>query len=272
MKNKILSTKLLDRQIAIFYTGQMGFLVKYGETFLLFDGYFTDYVDRNGHDARWVRRYPAPLTPDDLDFVDYAFFSHDHSDHTDPWTVAGLAKVNDHVVCIAPPPAADTLADCGIPSKRIRRVETDKPFSLPGPIQVTAFPAAHEELHPDGCGSYAEVGYRLTLGDIVLCHTGDCCPYEGLAERLAGNDILILPINGRDYYRTREQNIIGCFDSREALLLAKTTGTKLLIPGHFDLYDANGVNPAYFVDCQQKFSAEQAYHIFMPGERYIYEA
>ena len=73
MKEKVLSTKLANGQIALFYLGQVGFLVKYEEKYLLIDGYLSDYVDRNccSELVKWVRKYPAPIKAEELDFVDF---------------------------------------------------------------------------------------------------------------------------------------------------------------------------------------------------------
>ena len=55
-----------------------------------------------------------------------------------------------------------------------------------------------------------------------------------------------------------------------AVTLAKTIGAGMLIPVHHDLYEVNQVSPAYFVDVLMKINRTQRYHIFVPGERYIY--
>ena len=39
MKKNILETKLAEGQTALFYLGQVGFLIKYDETYILIDGY-----------------------------------------------------------------------------------------------------------------------------------------------------------------------------------------------------------------------------------------
>ena len=96
------------------------------------------------------------------------------------------------------------------------------------------------------------------------------CMYEGLTERLTDIDIAILPINGRDYFRN-SLDIIGNFDSLEAVTLAKIIGAKLLIPVHHDLYEVNKVNPASFVDTLMTHNRTQCYHIFAPGEKYIFQ-
>jgi len=93
--------------------------------------------------------------------------------------------------------------------------------------------------------------------------------YDGLTECLCNIDVAILPINGRDYFRNAN-DIIGNFDSAEAVMLAKMIDARLLIPVHHDLYAVNKVNPAFFVDTLMTHNCEQRYHIFVPGERYIY--
>ena len=59
-------------------------------------------------------------------------------------------------------------------------------------------------------------------------------------------------------------------DSREAVLLAKAAGIDVVVPMHFDLYEVNEVNPAHFVDTLYALNSCQKFHIFMPGERFIY--
>ena len=93
--------------------------------------------------------------------------------------------------------------------------------------------------------------------------------YDGLTERLNDIDVAILPINGRDYFRT-SMNIIGNFDAVEAVTLAKTIGADLLVPVHHDLYEVNKVSPALFVDTLMTVNRNQRYHIFVPAERYVY--
>lgn len=272
MREKILNTQLAKGQIALFYLGQVGFLIKYENTYVMIDGYLSDYVDRHccSEQVQWVRKYPAPISAEELDFVDFVLCTHTHFDHADPDTLSALAKVNHKAKYIVSAANVETISAYGIKKSDILGLKADVKADLGAGLAVTALPAAHEELHADSEGNYLEVGFRLELGDTVLFHAGDGCPYPGLAQRLAGADVLLLPINGRDYYRTVVCDIIGCFDSREAVLLAKEVGAKLLIPTHFDLYDVNGVNPAHFVDTLKTLNPGQGFHIFAPGERYLF--
>ena len=272
MKKRVLETALAKGQVALYYLGQVGFLVKWQEKYLLIDGYLSDYVDKNccSELVHWVRKYPAPIKAEELDFVDYVLCTHTHYDHADPETLATLARVNSKAKYIVSAANVDTISAYGIKKCDILGLCADKETVLEEGIAVTAIPAAHEVFHRDENRDYAEVGFRISLGDVTLFHAGDGCPYTGLAERLTGCDVLLLPINGRDYYRTAVCDIIGCFDSREAVLLAREVGAKLLIPTHFDLYDCNGVNPAHFVDVLKTTNPDQSFHIFAPGERYVF--
>lgn len=271
LKDRILNTKLLQDQIALFYTGQLGFLIKWNEKYILIDGYLTDIIDRKkNHTPEWTRCYPVPIEPEELDFVDYVFCTHAHTDHADPEALEKLASVNQKAKYLVSEAIVDKMVEYGVAGKDILGIECDKRITLAKDLAVTAVPAAHEELHPVRENVYEEVGFLLELGDIRLYHSGDCCPYQGLAERVQACDIMILPVNGRDYYRRFEQNIIGCFDCKEAALLAKNAGAGLLIPAHFDLYKGNSLNPAIFVDVLKAVSPAQQFHIFAPGERFIY--
>lgn len=270
LREKILSTELTDTQIAVFYLGQEGFLMKYKETYLLFDAYLSDYVDQNccSDTVIWKRNYAAPIDASELDFVDYVFCSHPHFDHTDPITLRKLNAVNPKAKYIVPYALKETLLSYGIGEPQILLADADMPLLLAAhpDILVTPVPAAHEQLNQGADGHYEALGYIVQLGQTTIYHAGDCCIYKGLSDRLQQIDIGFLPINGRDYYRLND-DIIGNMDSREAILLAKETGMKFLVPMHFDLYDVNEVNPGYFVDLLFKLNRQQPFHIFTPGER-----
>lgn len=266
-------TKIQDNQIALFYLGQVGFLIKYREKYILIDGYLSDYVDKNcsTETVKWIRRYPAPISAKELDFVDYVFCTHSHYDHADPYTLKDIYSVNSKAQFFVSAAITETIAKYGIALDRIIGLKTDEKFELNDFIKVTAVPSAHEELHKDENGNFLEIGFVFEFGNIRLYHGGDGCPYDGLENKLAGCDILIMPVNGRDYYRTNVLDIIGCFDSIEAATIAKNINADLLIPTHFDLYDVNCINPSEFIDKLYKVNPYQKFHIFAPGEKYIYQ-
>lgn len=263
----ILSTRLAPGQIALWYLGQEGFLVKASETYLLFDPFLSDSVDREN--PIFQRRYLPPIAPQELDFVDYVFCSHDHGDHTDAETLSALAKHNHKAKFILSEAFADKLPGYGVPSDRVLPVRADLALRLEDGISVLPVPAGHEQRRLDASGNDFDLGFVVTMREAVLYHAGDCCIYDGLAERLPKLDIALLPINGRDYFRT-SADIIGNMDYREAVLLAEKIGVELLVPMHYDLYPINDVNPAYFLDFLYTRTPRQRTHFFVPGERYFY--
>ena len=135
---------------------------------------------------------------------------------------------------------------------------------------VMPIPSAHESLHTDENGHYKELGYMIRTNNQTFFHAGDMCMYDGLIDTLKQFqiDIAFLPINGRDYFRNRD-DIIGNFNCREAVLLAKEIGAEMLVPMHHDLYQVNRVSVADFVSTVEELDAYRKYHIFAPGELYI---
>ena len=110
-KSFFLDTIITDKQVALFYLGQEGFLFKYHDVYILIDPYLSDYVDQNccTELVHWVRRYPAPISAEEFDFVDYILCTHEHYDHADPDTLSKLATINSKAKFIAPEPIKDTI-------------------------------------------------------------------------------------------------------------------------------------------------------------------
>ena len=269
-KKYILDTSINDHQLALFYLGQEGYLIKYKKTFILIDPYLSDYVDQNccTDTVKWVRNYPAPIEAKELDFIDYVLCTHTHYDHTDPATLKILADVNPNATFIVPNFAVDLVASYGISHSNIIGAINDVPINC-NDCSVIPIPSAHEELHKDENGNYMELGYKIICDEISLYHGGDCCLYDGLSDYLKNIDIMMVPINGRSYYKLRD-DIIGNMTIEEAVILSKECNADLLIPMHYDLYDINCVNPAIFVDYLYSNNPTQKFHMFVPGERFIY--
>lgn len=267
--SKITEAKLTENQIALWYLGQEGFVIKHDDCYLATDLYLSDYVDQHCCQfVQWERLYPAPVDAEELTFLNVILCTHTHYDHADPWTLPKLAAVNPAARFVVPAPAVDDVAAYGIARDRIISAVADQPIEING-FTITPVPSAHEELHIDANGNYCELGYLIDAGDTRIFHAGDMCMYDGLIEHLTNVDVALLPINGRDYFRNKN-DIIGNFNIEEAVTLAKEIGAKLLVPMHHDLYAVNRVSPASFVTTLMALNPEQPYHIFTPGERIVY--
>ena len=269
-RNSFLDVKLEQGQVALFYLGQEGFLLKHADTYLLIDPYLSDYVDQNccSENVKWVRRYPAPIAAEEFDFVDYVLCTHAHYDHADPYTLSAIARVNPKAKFIVPEPIRETIMSYGISADRLIGAIADEVLPLNG-CKVTPIPSAHEELRKDKNGYYFDLGYKIQIGGFSIYHGGDCCVYDGLAERLMHVDVLMVPVNGRSYYKRYVQDIIGNMTCEEAVILARETHAGMIVPMHYDLYDINRINPAHFVDCLFSQNPMQRFHMFAPGECYI---
>ncbi len=273
MSSNITNVELFPDQLCIQYLGQMGFLFKFRGSCVLIDAYLSSYVDENccTDAVVWRRNYDPPVLPEELGFVDYVFCTHAHEDHADPYTLRALAAACPKAKFYAPAPVAAEIAARGIGPERMTGIHSSGSLRLTPDIEVTPVPAAHEQLHTDASGDCFELGYIFRFGGLRLYHSGDCCPYDGLEERVRGCDIHILPVNGRDFYRRERCGIIGCFMPNEAIQLARDSGARLLIPAHIGLYDNNSVDPGVFAAELNRMAPYQAFHLFTPGEMYIYD-
>lgn len=270
--NAIHNCTLHSSQLGIWYLGQEGFLFKSNDNYLAVDPYLSNYVDQNCCQyVKWERLYPPPIQASNLTFLNVVLCTHAHYDHADPFTLAQLAKANPDTKFIVPAPEAETIAAYGIEPQRIIPAVASQKIELPD-FEITPIPSAHETLQPTPNGHYTALGYIIHTNGKTLFHAGDMCMYDGLIESLQTFeiDIAFLPINGRDYFRNRN-DIIGNFNCEEAVLLAKAIDADLLVPMHHDLYAVNRVRTAHFVDAVEELHPYRKYHIFSPGELYIKE-
>jgi L-ascorbate metabolism protein UlaG (beta-lactamase superfamily) len=256
------STVVPPGAVAIWWLGQLSFVVKGQGRTLGFDLYLSDYPgDVN-------RTYPPLVQPAELCGLDLVFCTHDHIDHLDPWTLQPLAEASSSAVVVVPEVCVRQATEA-VPSARVVGSRADTPLSIKG-VEVWPIPAAHDRLE-DAESGHRFQGYIVRLGGITVCHTGDTVMYDGLIERLRERqvDVLLAPINGLDYFRTK-RDIIGNLGVREAADLAAAAGAKLLIPGHWDLFAGNAENPGHLFEYLARAHPEQPCHYMARGERFIY--
>ncbi len=252
-------------EIYMWYLGQEGFALKCGEETLVIDPYLTDSIDRmNNSDNGFKRLYPPPVTPLELSFAQLILCTHDHQDHLDPETINGInSGANMFGV---PAPVKNCIKECGVDESRIVPLFADVPFECKIG-KIIPFPAAHDVLHQQD-GAYCELSYLIQYKNgLRVFHGGDMVIYQGLEEKLreANPHVVMLPVNGRCYYR-ESAGIVGNTNVREAADLAYRVGAKLFIPMHYDLYPGNAENPAVITDYLYRTYPRMPYHLFTPGE------
>ncbi|TAK20640.1 MAG: MBL fold metallo-hydrolase [Chloroflexota bacterium] len=236
---------------AIWWLGQASFALKGGGATVYVDPYL-QVSDR--------RMSPPPFAPSAIDHADIVVVTHDHLDHVDPNTLPGIAAASSATRFVAPRPIAGRVAELVGSADRVFSALADVPMRLTTPggtVELLPTPAKHEEFNetPEG---YPYLGYTIRLGDVTIHHSGDTIPYEGQIERVRAHavDVALLPINGRDFYRTR-RGILGNFDYREAADFAAAIDAKLVVPMHYGMFAANTVPPGHFVS----YLAEQYPHV-----------
>ena len=213
-KKELLGSRLCDEQVGIRYLGQEGFLFSCGGKHLATDLYLSDYVDRNCCQyVKWQRLYAPPVEAKELDFLDVVLCTHGHYDHADPDTLSVLAK-NPKTKFVIPAPETGVLLAAGVQEENILPAVAFEKLCVAG-FEIIPIPAAHETLTPDEAGRYSAVSYIIRVGGKTFFHGGDLCVYDGLVDTLKpyAVDVAFLPINGRDYFRNRN-DIIGNGDGR----------------------------------------------------------
>lgn len=250
------------------YAGQNGIIITRNNITISFDLYLSDCVFRlTGHGKR---NYPSPITKEELKAIDYYFISHDHLDHLDVDTIEQVAAINDKVVFICPYPYVDKIIELGAKAENVIGAKAYEKISLNGNLTVIPLPEKHEEyILVDG--NHGALGYVIDFDGFKIYHAGDCIADKKLADDLKGlgpYKIMFVPINGHDWKRF-DENLMGNMTYREALDLCDYAKTEYVVPMHYDLFDNNTENPAYFVDYLYRTYRYQKFKMFVPGETII---
>ena len=225
----------------LWWLGQMGLLVKAGNTVLCLDYYASGSPDR---------LVPPPVPAERMAFVTAFLGTHDHLDHIDhaSWKVWAEKCPGSRFVF----PAAHRRAvlEDGVRAENCLPLNDGESCRV-GDFTIHAVAAAHEFLDQDPeTGFYPALQYVIEGNGLRIWHAGDTLRYEGMLPKLRAFgpvDAALLPINGRDAQRYR-RNCIGNMTFQEAADLAGTLPVRLAIPGHWDMFADNSGDPAAFVD------------------------
>ncbi len=267
--SEVAGTDLPAGMVALWSLGNVGFLIKGAarDGLLAIDPYLSDAIQAADPTTEFVRAFPPPLAPGDLGQARAVLISHEHDDHLDPATLAALVPLG--VELVVPGALAASLAD-RFPRARLLKAKTGVPLEL-GRLRIWPLRAEHPEYREDPSGYPYQLGYGIEVNGVRIYHSGDTRLSDALLESVAafGPDVVMLPINGGDYFRER-RGIAGNLSFREAADLAWELGAALVVPLHYDLFPNNRDRPAHFVDYLLEQYPEQAFHMFAAGERYLY--
>jgi L-ascorbate 6-phosphate lactonase len=251
------------RSLAFWGLGQVGVAIKGPTGVVYVDPYLTD---SDGEGGSLPRTFPPPLAPGEVTNASAVLLTHNHIDHTDPDTVLPLSEASPEAHFVAPFTSHDRLVEAGLDGDRIVVPGVGDPVEVAG-ARITAVPSAHTELEHDPERGYPYLGYIVEWNDVTVYHAGDTVVYDGLIETLSAWDIDVafVPINGRDYFRTR-RGIIGNTDFRETAELAETLGVGLIVPTHYDLIEGNTADPGHFVSHLYGLNPMRPHKLLRPSE------
>ncbi|MFM1803119.1 MAG: hypothetical protein RJA81_2471 [Planctomycetota bacterium] len=269
---EIRTTTSGPNQVALWWLGQSGLLIKSRHATILIDPYLSEYLTRKYEhtDKPHIRMTRCPLSPNSLDFIDYVLGSHRHSDHIDPESFAALAKASPKARFVVPESLVRHVQSIGIASDRITGLEHKTTFQdASRSLQVRGVKAAHETLDTDEDGKFLYLSFVLEIDGVTLFHSGDTMPYDGQAEEIGSPvDLAFLPVNGRDPSR----RVAGNMNSAQAVELANQIQARLLVPHHYDMFTFNTVNIREFQQASNWLDSDLRALIPRCGERFFVES
>ena len=110
----------------LWWLGQSGFLIRWGERFLLIDPYLSESLTEkySRTDKPHIRMTGRPIEPGRFDFIDLVSSSHNHTDHLDADTLKPLIDASPGMEILIPEANRDFVAErLGVDRTSPRRLE-----------------------------------------------------------------------------------------------------------------------------------------------------
>ena len=232
-------TRVAPGEAVLWWMGQMGLLIKMGDTLLCVD-YFAS--------LREDRQVPPPVPMEEMEGIHAFLGTHDHLDHIDHEAWRVWAKTCPGAKFIFPRMHQAAILEDGILEQNCLGLSEGESCPV-GEVTIRAIAAAHEFLDQDpATGLYPCLQYIIEGNGVRVYHAGDTLRYEGMLPKLKGMgkiNAALLPINGRDAARY-SRNCIWNMTFQEAADLAGELQPNLALPGHWDMFAGNSEDPKQF--------------------------
>lgn len=245
--------------LAVWWMGNAGWLVKFGDTLISFDLEL----------GMTQRLQPVAASADDLaGEIDVAFASHHHGDHCNAATIRALAK-GTRTTFVLPATCVKNVPNLGVAPERLIVPEPLKPFDVKS-IHVEPVHAIHGNQEftvltrePEFIeGIRSNCGYVMTLGGKRFFHPGDSVLTE---EHLNLKDIDVQFVS---------PTVHNMFTDR-SMTLINHLQPAYIFPQHFGTYRETDGNrfwtKGYPDELKERLSLElqKRYHKLAIGEKFI---
>ncbi len=268
LQNQILNTTPEPGQVALWWLGQSGLIVKSHLATILIDPYLSESLTAkySGTSKPHIRMTRCPLDPSLLTMIDLVSCSHKHSDHMDPVTLTAVLKASPQAELVLPKALIGHAGQIGIESDRLVGLNHGEVYeNSEKKIAVRAISAAHEGLDQNELGEFLYLSFVMEMDGVKIFHSGDTVPWEGQGEAVGeGVDVAFLPINGRDSSR----GVPGNMTSDEAVEFAASLHARHVIPHHYDMFTFNTVDVNEFTHAAKRLPVEVKPVILRCGERF----
>jgi L-ascorbate 6-phosphate lactonase len=249
-------TSVPKGQVAIFWMGQAGFLLKTHEQHtVMIDPYFSAYVERLFPEMGqgFKRLMPPPCRAEEVE-ADVLLVSHEHADHFDVDSIAqmmGSGKTQVFTSAVV----ADQMKAMGFSEKAVTAVPKGARVRILPECELMAVDCDHGELAPDALGFLLDFGFETVYfsGDTALTP-------ERLQDALhIQPDVALLPINGA----------FGNLNGVQAARYAAMLHSAVLIPCHFWTFPLHHGDPQELIDAMPLEAPDVMLNMLCQGECYI---
>lgn len=250
----------MTRRLTLTWYGQSGFRLDGGQSRVLVDPFLADREDRC---------YPPVARAADFTDITLVLCTHEHIDHLDLKFLPGFCAVNDQAKIVVPAPVTDFAAAGGLARERLIGAVPGEQIS-DRDVSVHPLRALH------GIGDDKPVvyeflggrflGYLIEVGGVRVFHAGDGLVYAELvpALRQLAPDVLLLPINGRDYMR-ESAGLVGNMTEAEAAWLCDQVRPAYIIPMHYEMFAHNRGDVGKFAALVHDAAADGGPILVMPS-------
>lgn len=253
-------------ELRVWWLGQSGFLLRWGDRRLLLDPYLSDSLTTKyaGTDQPHVRMTERVVPPERLTNIQVVTSSHNHTDHLDSETLLPLLRRNPQMQFVVPEANRHFVAQRLGCDPAWPNGFDDGAHAVVGGWEFRGIAAAHPTLDCDAHGRQRFLGYVIRGGGWTLYHSGDTLLYASLAEKLrtfGPIDVAFLPINGD----RPERRVAGNLNGREAAKLANDAGARWVVPCHYEMFAFNTADPRelFVPECER---LDQPYRVLRAGE------